>query len=125
MGRFRFTLAQRLTIAFLGCVATVASYFYTMTRGIAAGALIGLPSRIADVVVLQRQARTGLYFCISFLVLTTTAIFPLVPPEASDDARLLQIMCRLGLSALLAVLGALLLGTIAFSLIVSLRHPVR
>jgi hypothetical protein len=119
------TPGRRLTIGFFGCVATVASYFYTMTRGIAAGALIGLPNRIADVVVLQGQARTGLYFCILFLVVTTVAIFPLVPPEATDDARLVRMMCRLGLAALLSVLAALLLGTIAFSLIVSLRHPVR
>jgi hypothetical protein len=125
MPAIQFTAGRRLTIALLSCVATVASYLYTMTNGIAAGALIGSPSRITDVIVLQRHARTGLYFAALFLVLTTAAIFPLVPPEASDDSRALRTICRLGLSAVLSVLTALLLGTIVFSLIIALRHHAR
>jgi hypothetical protein len=121
----QFTLARRVTIACFASIATIASYFYTMTRGIAAGALIGLPSRVTDVIMLQGQARNGLYAAVLLQVLAVVAISPLVPPEPSDDNRVLRSVCRLCLAALLSVSATVLLGTIAFSLIVFLSHPVR
>jgi len=96
-----------------------------MTRGIAAGALIGLPSRVTDVIVLQREARNGLYAAVLLQVLAVIAISPLVPPEPSDDNRVLRSVVRFGLAALLSVSATVILGTIALSVIVFLRHPAR
>jgi hypothetical protein len=44
----------------VSCVASIASYFYTRTRGIAAAALHRARSRVTDVIVLPGQARYGL-----------------------------------------------------------------
>jgi hypothetical protein len=52
MNAIQLTPAKRFTVAAFASVATVASYFYTMTRGIAAGALIGLSSRSGNHCVL-------------------------------------------------------------------------
>jgi hypothetical protein len=123
MNAIHFTPARRVTIACFASIATIASYFYTMTRGIAAGALIGLPSRVTDVIVLQRQARNVLYAAVLLQLLAAVALSPLVPPEPSDDNRAFRIVCRLGLAALLCVSATVILGAIVFSLIVFLRHP--
>ena len=96
-----------------------------MTRGIAAGALIGLPSRVNDVIVLQTQARNALYAAVLLQILGAIAVSPLVPPEPSEHNRVLRSLCRFVLSVLLSVAATVLLGTIAFSLLVFLRHPVR
>jgi hypothetical protein len=125
MKAIQLTRARRLILALFASIATILSYFYTMTNGIVAGALIGLPDRVADVIEAQRHARNGLYVAVLLQILEIVVISPLVPPEASDDFRVLRIVCRLGLSALLTVLTTLLLGTIALSLIVLLRHHVR
>jgi hypothetical protein len=121
----QFTPARRVIVACIATIATIASYFYTMTRGIAAGALIGLPGRVTDVIALQRQGRNGLYASVFFQLLAVVAVSALVPPEPSDDNRVLRSVCRFGLAALLSVAVTVLLGTIAFSLIVFLRHPAR
>jgi len=60
MNTIWLTPGRRIAVAFFGSFATVLSYFYTMSNGIVAGALIGLPTRVADVVVAQRHARFGL-----------------------------------------------------------------
>jgi hypothetical protein len=125
MNAIQSTPARRVIIACFASIATIVSYFYTMTRGIAAGALIGLPSRVTDVVVLQRQARYGLYAAVLLQLLAMIAVSPLVPPKSSDDSRVLRGVCRLALAALLSVSATAVLGTIAFSLIIFFRHPAR
>jgi hypothetical protein len=85
MNALQFTPARRVTIACFASVATTTSYFYTITRGIAAGALIGLPGRVTDVFVFQRQARYGLYAAVLLQLLAAIVVSPLVPPEPSDD----------------------------------------
>lgn len=125
MNAIQLRPARRVTIACFASIATIASYFYTMARGIAAGALIGLPNRVADVIVLQRQARYGLYAAVLLQVMAAIAISPLVPPEPSDDKRVLRGVFRFCLAAMLSVAATVLLGTVAFSLLVFLRHPVR
>jgi hypothetical protein len=109
-------------MAFLGSVATIISYLCAVANGIAAGALIGLPSRVADVIVAQRHARYWSYVAVGFQLLVIAVVSPLVPPEPSDDSRALRAVCRLGLSALLCVGATLLLGTAIFSLITLRRH---
>jgi len=95
-----------------------------MTRGIAAGALIGLPSRVTDVVALQRQARNGLYAAVLLQLFAAIAVSPLVPPEPSDDNRVLRSVCRFVLATLLSIAATVLLGIMAFSLLF-LRRPTR
>src|ERR1700716_2084342 len=61
MTTIQLTPGRRIAVAFFGSIATVYSYFCAMANGIVAGALIGLPSRVADVVAAQRHARYWLY----------------------------------------------------------------
>jgi hypothetical protein len=122
MTTIQLTPGRRIAVSFFGSIATVYSYFCAMANGIVVGALIGLPSRVADVVAAQRHARYWLYLAVGFQLLTITVVSPLVPPEPSDDSRALRTVFRLGISALLCVLATVLLGTIAFSLLVALRH---
>ena len=121
MTMIQLTSGRRIAVAFFASIATVYSYFCAMANGIVAGALIGLPSRVADVVAAQRHAGYWLYVAVGFQLLMITVVSPLVPPEPSDDSRALRTVSRLGISALLCVLATVLLGTIAFSLIVALR----
>ena len=125
MSAIQLTPARRISIACFASLATIASYFYTMTRGIAAGALIGLPSRVTDVIVLQRQARNGLYTAVLLQIFAAIAVSPLVPPEPSDDNRVLRSVCRFVLAGLLSIAATVLMGTMVFSLLVFLRHPAR
>jgi hypothetical protein len=93
-----------------------------VANGIAAGALIGLPSRVADVIAAQRHARYWFYATVGFQLLMITLVSPLVPPEPSEDSRALRTVCRIAVSGLLFALATLLLGTVAFSLITLRRH---
>jgi hypothetical protein len=118
----RLTPGRRIGLAFFWSVATIASYLCAVANGIAAGALIGLPSRLADVIAAQRHARYWLYAAVGFQLLMITVVSPLVPPEPSEDSRALRTVCRVAVSALLCALATLLFGTIAFSLITLRRH---
>jgi hypothetical protein len=115
MNAIQLTPARRIIIACLASIATIALYFYTMTRGIAAGALIGLPTRVMDVVALQREARYGIYAAVLLQLLAALTISPLVPPEASDDHRVLRRTFRFVLAALLCVSVTAVLGTMVFA----------
>jgi hypothetical protein len=118
----RLTPGRRIALAFIGSAATVVSYLCAVANGIAAGALIGLPSRVADVIVVQRHAKYWSYVAIGFQLLVIAVVSPLVPPGPSDDSSALRTVCRLGISALICVGATLLLGTIIFSLITLRRH---
>ena len=96
-----------------------------MISGIVAGALIGLPSRVPDVVVAQRHARFWFYLALLFQLLVIIVVSPLVPPEPSEDSRFLRRVCRLGISAFLCVPGTLLPGILAFALITMHHHAAR
>jgi hypothetical protein len=121
----QLTAGRRIAIAFFGSAAAVCSYFCTVTNGIVAGALIGLPNRVADVVVVERHARYWLCLAVLCQLLVIMVVSPLVPPEPSDDFRVLLRVCRLGISALLCVFGTLLLETLAFALITMHHHSAR
>ena len=76
-------------------------------------------------IALQRQTRTGLYAAVLLQVMAAIAISSLVPPEPSDAYRLLRSVCSFCVAAMLSVGATIVLGTIAFSLPVFLRHPVQ
>jgi hypothetical protein len=115
MNAIQWTPARRITIACFASIATIASYFYAMTRGIAAGALIGLPSRVTDVVALQRQAQYGLYAAVLLQLSAALAISPLLPPEPSDDYQVVRGVFRFGLAALLSVSVTAVVGAMVFA----------
>ena len=60
----QLTSGRRIAVAFFASIATVYSYFCAMANGIVAGALIGLPSRVADVLAAQRHAGYRLYVAV-------------------------------------------------------------
>jgi hypothetical protein len=122
MNAIQWTPARRITVACFASIATIVSYFYTMTRGIAAGALIGLPSRVTDVVALQREARYGVFAAVLLQLLAALAISPLVPPEPSDDHHVVRSAFRFGLAVLLSVSVTAVVGAMIFATVV---HPQR
>ena len=120
MNAIQWTPARRITVACVASIATIVSYFYTMTRGIAAGALIGPPTRVADVVALQREARYGMFAAVLLQLLAAVAISPLVPPEPSGDHPVVRRAFRFGLAVLLSVSVTAIVGAIVFAI-----HPQR
>jgi len=72
MTMIQLTSGRRIAVAFCASIATVYSYFCAMANGIVAGALIGLPSRVADVVAAQRHAGYWLYVAVGFQLLMIT-----------------------------------------------------
>jgi len=122
MNAIQLTPARRITFACFASIATIALYFYTMTRGIAAGALIGLPSRVTDVVALQREARYGMYAAILLQLSAALIISPLVPPEASDDHRAVRSTLRFVLAALLSVSVTAVVGSMVFAAMIRPQH---
>ena len=118
MNAIQLTPARRIIIACFASIATIALYFYTMTRGIIAGALIGLSIRATDVVALQREARYGMYAAVLLQLLAALTISPLVPPEASDDHRVVRGIFRFVLAALLSVLVTAVVGTMVFAAVI-------
>ena len=122
MKTIQWTPARRIAVACFASIATIASYFYTMARGIAAGALIGLPSRVTDVVALQREARYAVFAAVLLQLLAALAISPLVPPEPSDDHHVVRSAFRFGLAVLLSVSVTAIVGAMIFAAVV---HPQR
>ena len=71
----RLTPGRRVALAFFGSIATVVSYLCAVSNGIAAGALIGLPSRVGEVIVAQRHARYWMYVAVGLQLLVIASEF--------------------------------------------------
>lgn len=110
-------------LALLLSIASAFCYFGYVGQGIAAGDMIGLPGREADVALALDRATYWLIACLLCLttsIVTGTVGFPF--PFYPDASRLSRLVARFVLASILSLTLTVFIGVVAFSIITALHR---
>ena len=110
-------------VAMLLSAGAAFSYLHSMGYGIAAGDLIGLGGRQADVAFAQRWATVWLITAVSCLGVSSLA-GALAAPIYEDAAWVSRLTARPFTALLESFVLAVLVGFISFSMITSSHHSI-
>ena len=117
MGRVKWMIA---CLAGAFSVAAALVYLEYMGNGIAAGAIIGLLGREADVAVMQHHAVAWLGVCALFQFGVVIALFSLFRFGAEAD-RLVLYVSRAAVATVLSIPTTLMVGVIIYQTLILLR----
>jgi hypothetical protein len=119
-------LATWIGLALMGAfsVASVFSFLAYMSNGIAAGAIIGLPGREMDVMIVQHRAAVWLVVCAVFQFGSVVALFSILRFGAEAD-RFVRYASRGVVATFLSFVKTLVVGGIIFEMVNLLRPHLR
>jgi len=109
--------------AVLLCAGSAFSYLHSMVYGIAAGDLLGVAGREADVAFAQRWAKIWLLISVCGVGVSGLA-GALATPIFADTPRLPQFIGRLVVALLVSFLLAILIGWVYFSIVYGSHHSL-
>ena len=108
-------------------ITTVLAYMEFMGQGIAAGALIGLPGREADIAIIRHQADVWLAVAAVFQFAVVIALFSLLSllRFGSENDRVVRWTSRGAVATFLSFVTTLGIGMIAFETLSLFRFHLR